>query len=412
MGQPHRNESSKHLSRHERAQLAELELVVKGGLATFVEVGQALVEIRDRRLYRETHATFEAYCRGRWRMSARHANRTIAAAEVTALVGPTGPSNVAQARELARLAGTQEAVAVWGDLRSEYGEDVTAALVREAVADRLARRRRLRELPAEPPSPPPRRRPSSKRGEVYELGPHRLLCGDATDPEQVQALLLGAQPVLILADPPYGVGLDLSWRDGINGRSTAAAEQLERALADREPDWADAYRLCPSARLAYIWHASRFQALVEQSLRRVGFEVVQQIVWVKDTAVLSRQPYHWQHEPCFFARRPGGRLPWRGGRYQSTVWHAPSPKAAAGKKVEQALPHPTQKPLELYRQPIENHLRPGEAIYDPFAGSGTALIAAELTGRVCFAVEIEPRFCDLIRSRYQALHKQRAGEVA
>jgi DNA modification methylase len=133
---------------------------------------------------------------------------------------------------------------------------------------------------------------------------------------------------------------------------------------------------------------------VQAGLERIGLVVRQQLIWDKRLFALSRQHYHWAHEPCLYATRAGGRVPWLGPRNQSTVWQAPSPKmvmAATGGPADASVDHPTQKPVLLFSRPIENHLQPGEAVYDPFAGSGTSVIAAELTGRVCYALELDPR---------------------
>jgi DNA modification methylase len=175
---------------------------------------------------------------------------------------------------------------------------------------------------------------------------------------------------------------------------------------DERCDWSEAYRLVPSLTVAYVWMASVRACEVEAGLERIGFRVRQQLIWDKCGFVLSRGHYHWAHEPCLYATRIGAGVPWYGPRNQSTVWQAASPKMAssgsAASGADGKVDHPTQKPVGLFTRPIENHLRPGEAVYDPFAGSGTSIIAAELTGRVCYAVEIDPRCCDLIRERWQA----------
>lgn len=146
-------------------------------------------------------------------------------------------------------------------------------------------------------------------------------------------------------------------------------------------------------------------AAVAADLRTCGLEVVQQIIWDKELFVIGRQHYHWQHEPCFYARRQNAKVAWYGGHNQSTVWKAASPKMVSAGSREQKYDHPTQKPVALFTRPIENHLLRGEVVYDPFVGSGTALIAAEMTGRVCYAMELDPLFCDVARQRYE----QRSG---
>jgi len=249
--------------------------------------------------------------------------------------------------------------------------------------------------------------PRSKLGEVYELGPHRLACGDATDPGVVAALFSGETAVLMVTDPPYGVGVDHSWRDGV--RQPAGSARTATLLNDDRADWRDAYVLCPAA-VAYVWHGGLFGALVQAGLEAAGFEIRQQIVWTKPH-VLSRSHYQWAHEPCFYAVRKGQSANWQGGRRQTTVWEAASPIASwggAGRSEDTVTAHPTQKPLELFERPILNHTMPGGIVYDPFAGSGTCLIAAARHGRRCFAIELDPAWCDVIRDRYDAF----AGEQA
>ena len=249
----------------------------------------------------------------------------------------------------------------------------------------------------EPPS-----EPRSKLGEIYELGPHRLLCGDATDPEQVARLLGDDEVVLLATDPPYGVGVDHSWRDGV--RQPAGSARTATLLNDDRADWRDAYRLS-GARVAYVWHSALHAGEVHDGLVEAGFEVRQQIIWRK-AHTLSRSNYHWAHEPAWYAVRKGASASWDGGRKQTTVWDAASPIAGYGGRngeEDTATAHPTQKPLSLFTTPILNHTKPGEVVYDPFGGSGTALVAAEKHGRRCLMVELDPAWCDVIRDRYQTL---------
>ena len=274
------------------------------------------------------------------------------------------------------------------------------------------------DLALEPPA-----RPRSRAGEVYELGEHRLMCGDALDAGAVAELLAGARPALLVTDPPYGVELDLGWHDFAATGPRRPAHRTTAIAGDTRIDWTAAYELVPSLEVAYIWHAGQWCDEVGAGLRRAGWQIAQQIIWDKGLFALGRGHYHWQHEACyyalrepageipwyapthvpaFYARKPGSNLPWLGGRDQATVWPAASPKmpqAAAGAEDDE-YDHPTQKPAELYARPIRNHLEPGADLYDPFVGSGTALIAAELTRRRCLAIEIDPAFCDVARQRY------------
>jgi DNA modification methylase len=249
--------------------------------------------------------------------------------------------------------------------------------------------------------------PRSKLGELYELGPHRLLCGDATDPEQV-ARLVGEEVVALMAtDPPYGVRVNHTWRDGL--RQPLGSARAARLRNDDRCDWREAFSLT-RAPVAYVWHAALFGREALDGLEAAGFEVRQQIVWRKQLHVLSRSHYHWQHELCLYAVRKGCAASWQGGRRQSTVWDAPSPIMAYGGGSDDAsTPHPTQKPLLLFERPLLNHTNKAAIVYDPFAGSGTCLIAAEKAGRRCLAIELEPGWCDVIRDRYAAFISGRRG---
>jgi DNA modification methylase len=249
----------------------------------------------------------------------------------------------------------------------------------------------------------------TKLGDIWKLGPHRLCCGDATAEKDVTRLLAGAAPFLLLTDPPYGVELDMEWRDraGMNKLGPAEKSYMRgedhRATSisgDTRADWSEAYALVESLTVAYVWHASAFAIEVGTGLRKIGFELKQQIIWRKPQFAMSRQHYHWQHEPCWYARRPGSPK-FIGTHDQPTVWDAASPKMIMSGKGETKVDHPCQKPAVLYTRPIENHLEIGGLVYDPFMGSGTAIIAAESTDRVAYGMELDPKFCDLIVERWQ-----------
>jgi DNA modification methylase len=154
---------------------------------------------------------------------------------------------------------------------------------------------------------------------------------------------------------------------------------------DTRADWSEAFELVPSLQIAYVWHASIFTREVLNGLLRIGFLYPQQIIWNKGRTVLTRTHYWYQHEPCWYVRKKNA--PWFGKAGEnSTVWDSPSPKFIMGASKEEKCDHPTQKPVELMRRPILNHTKRGAAVYDPFLGSGTTLIAAEMTGRVCYEI--------------------------
>jgi DNA modification methylase len=260
--------------------------------------------------------------------------------------------------------------------------------------------------------------PVSRAGDLWLCGKHRVLCGDATHLEDVARLLASREPILMIADPPYGIELDSEWRDraGLNGCGPAEASYMKHRTeghtettisGDTRADWSEAFALVPSLQVAYIWHASRFTREVLNGLLRIGFLHHQQIIWDKGRTVLTRTLYWFQHEPCWFVRKKNA--PWYGKAGEnSTIWASPSPKFIMGGSEEDKFDHPTQKPLELMRRPILNHLKRGELVYDPFLGSGTTLAAAEMTGRVCLGIEIDPQYVDVSVTRWQTLTGKKA----
>jgi len=280
------------------------------------------------------------------------------------------------------------------------------------------------------------RAPRAKPGDLWVLGDHRLLCGDSTDPEAVVRLLDGAAPKLLATDPPYGVSLDGSWRDGVynalgpaektymridghfdgEDATVAPGARRERGRGHRNTtisgdtriDWSEAFELVPSLAVGYIWHAGVHAAEVAEGLERIGFEIVSQVIWDKGLFAMGRSWYHWSHEPCWVVRKKGAKVRFLGTRDQATIWHAPSPKMIMAGSNEPRLDHPTQKPLVLFETPIRNHLRGGEALYEPFCGSGTALIAAERTGTRAYAMEIDPIYVEVALRRWERF----SGSVA
>ncbi len=272
--------------------------------------------------------------------------------------------------------------------------------------------------PAEDDVPPLPDSPVSRPGDLWLLGPHRLLCGDATSPEAVARLLGDRKPFLMITDPPYGIELNSEWRDkaGLNGCGPAEPSYMKHRTAghtettisgDTRADWSDAFALVPSLQIAYVWHASVFTREVLDGLLRIGFLHHQQIIWNKGRAVLTRTPYWFAHEPCWFVRKKNA--PWYGKAGENTtVWDSPSPKFIMGGSDEQKFDHPTQKPVALMRRPLLNHTKRGESVYEPFLGSGTTLAAAELTERVCYAVELDPKYVDVAIQRWQGLTGKQA----
>jgi DNA modification methylase len=264
--------------------------------------------------------------------------------------------------------------------------------------------------------PDPPEDPVTRTNDLWLLGPHRVLCGDALSGDDVMRVC-GApesrrQPFLMVTDPPYGIELDSEWRDraGLNGCGPAETSYMKhrteghsetKISGDTRADWSEAYELLPNLQVAYVWHASKFTREVLDGLLRIGFLHHQQIIWNKQRTVLTRTHYWFQHEPCWYVRKKNA--PWYGKPGEnSTIWDSPSPKFIMGGSDEVKWDHPTQKPVELMRRPILNHTKHGEVVYDAFLGSGTTLAAAESTGRVCYGLEIDPKYVDVTVARWQS----------
>jgi DNA modification methylase len=250
--------------------------------------------------------------------------------------------------------------------------------------------------PDDAPEPPAH--PVSRVGDLWLLGQHRLLCGDSTSAADVGKVLGDVGPHLMVTDPPYGVDYDPAWRAkaGVNLNK----HRLGKVANDDRADWRDAWGLFPGT-VAYVWHAGRYASTVQESLAAAGFDVRSQIIWAKDRFALSRGHYHWQHEPCWYAVR-NGPASWTGDRKQSTLWQIPA-------REGQGFEHGTQKPVECMKRPIENNSSPGQAVYEPFSGSGTTIIAAEITGRACLAIELLPQYVDVAIRRFELFTGQDAN---
>src|SRR5215472_2211805 len=241
--------------------------------------------------------------------------------------------------------------------------------------------------------------PVTGPGDMWLLGDHRVGCGDSTNAANVEPVLAGLQPHLMVSDPPYGVGYDPSWRARHRVGSGKLAQG--KVLNDDRADWRQAYALF-TGDVAYVWHGALHGDVVGGDLTACGFELRAQIVWAKPHFTLGRGHYHWRHETCWYAVREGKAGHWQGGRKQSTVWEIANNNPFGNQQREQSWGHGTQKPVECMRRPIVNNSRPGELVYDPFLGSGTSLIAAEMTGRVCYGLELNPLYIDVVVRRWQA----------
>jgi DNA modification methylase len=199
----------------------------------------------------------------------------------------------------------------------------------------------------------------------------------------------------MVTDPPYGVEYDPNWRnvEAAKGNLAYSDRRVGVVANDERIDWSEAWANFPGD-VAYCWHADRHASTVQSSLESAGFIIRCQIIWAKSNYPISRGDYHWRHEPCWYAVRKGKTGHWAGDRKQTTLWDINLDKNVEGG-------HSTQKPVECMKRPIVNNSKHGDGVYDPFCGSGTTIIAAEMEKRHCYAIEIEPVYAQVSIERWQ-----------
>ena len=257
----------------------------------------------------------------------------------------------------------------------------------------------------DPDEVPAERATDIKLGDLFELGSHRLLCGDSTKAEDVARVMRQDKPFLCVTDPPYGVNYDPQWRSDAaeKGHLAYAARRVGQVTNDDRADWLETWALTPSD-VIYSWHPAGATSLVHAAaLQAAGFVLRMQIIWAKSNFPISRGDYHVRHEPCWYAVRKGKPARRTDDRTQTTLWEINLDKNVQGG-------HSTQKPVECMARPMRNH-EPCD-VYEPFSGSGTTLIAAEQLGRRCFAIEIEPRYVQVAVDRWEQFTGQKAVKVA
>jgi DNA modification methylase len=230
----------------------------------------------------------------------------------------------------------------------------------------------------------------TKPGDLWLLGQHRLLCGDSTNADDVAKCLNGVEPHLMVTDPPYGVEYDPNQRSRVV--PNAAKRTYMPAAEDTNRDWGEVWVLFPGD-VCYVWHSDKQIIGVGTALQSSGFDLRQQIIWAKNHLTITRTHFHYQHEHCWYGVRKGANGHWSGPTNETTLWKIDKVPADTG--------HGAQKPVECMKRPIENNSSIGQAVYDPFLGSGTTMIAAEMTGRACHGLEISPEYCDVIVQRWE-----------
>ena len=227
----------------------------------------------------------------------------------------------------------------------------------------------------------------SKAGDLWMLGEHRLLCGDSTKPETYVLLMNGKKAQLVVTDPPYNV--DYKGTAGKIKNDKMAEDQFEQFLLAA---YSQMYECMTDDASIYVFHSDSHGLAFRKAFEEAGFYLSGCCIWKKQSLVLGRSPYQWQHEPVLFGWKKKGKHQWYTGRKESTIWEFDKPKKNAD--------HPTMKPVALVAYPIMNSTMTGCFVLDPFGGSGSTLIACEQTGRTCYTVELDEKFCDVIVKRY------------
>lgn len=227
----------------------------------------------------------------------------------------------------------------------------------------------------------------SKTGDMWMLGKHRVICGDATKLETFKTLLEDTKVNLVVTDPPYNVNYEGSAGKikNDNMEDDKFYQFLFNSFVNMEQAMADDASI-------YVFHADTEGLNFRKAFQDAGFYLSGCCIWKKPSLVLGRSPYQWQHEPCLYGWKKKGKHKWYAGRKETSVWEFEKPKKNAD--------HPTMKPIALLAYPIKNSSMTNSLVLDPFAGSGSTLIACEQTGRICYAIELDEKYCDVIVKRY------------
>lgn len=227
----------------------------------------------------------------------------------------------------------------------------------------------------------------SKQGDIWHLGKHRVICGDSTKPETYQLLLGDKKVNLIVTDPPYNVNVEETAGKIKNDDMSDADfyQFLFNMFVNVEQSMEDDASI-------YVFHADTEGLNFRRAFKDAGFYLSGCCVWKKNALVLGRSPYQWQHEPVLYGWKQKGKHQWFSDRKQTTIWEYDRPKSSKE--------HPTMKPVQLMAYPIQNSSMRGTLVLDPFLGSGSTLIAADQTGRICYGIELDEKFVDVIVKRY------------
>lgn len=229
--------------------------------------------------------------------------------------------------------------------------------------------------------------PISKQGDVWLLGRHRLICGDSTKIDTIKTLMENKKADLVITDPPYNV--DYQGSAGKIKNDNMENDKFYQFLFDA---FSNVENVMDNDSSIYVFHADTEGLNFRKAFHDAGFHLSGTCIWKKESLVLGRSPYQWQHEPCLFGWKKKGKHNWYAGRKETTIWEFEKPKKSGE--------HPTMKPIPLIAYPILNSSKENDIVLDPFGGSGSTLIASEQTNRICNTVELDEKFCDVIVNRY------------
>lgn len=241
--------------------------------------------------------------------------------------------------------------------------------------------------------------PTSKKGEIYKLGKHFLMCGDSTDINDVEKLMNGVKADMLLTDPPYNV--DYEGGTGLTIQNDNMDDETFREFL--RVSFFNANSVMKEGAVFYIWHADSEGYNFRGACHDIGWKVRQCLIWCKNTLVMGRQDYHWKHEPCLYGWKEGASHLWASDRKQTTVLEFDRPSVSKE--------HPTMKPVGLFDYLIKNNTKKDDIVLDLFAGSGTSIIVCEQNGRIAYSMELDPKYVDVIISRWEKLTGQQAERI-
>lgn len=271
----------------------------------------------------------------------------------------------------------------FGDLKLDWGIEEVNEL-QEVVEDDYEI-----EMPKEP---------KAKLGQIYQLGRHRLMCGDSTKQEDIDKLMNGIKVDMLLTDPPYNVAYQGGTKDKLTIKNDdMKSDEFKQFLVDA---FTAANNVMKGGAVFYIWHSDSEGYNFRGACFDVGWKVRQCLIWNKNSMVMGRQDYQWKHEPCLYGWKDGASHLWVADRKQTTVLEF--------KKPTRNAEHPTMKPIQLFDYQIQNNTKVGDIVLDQFGGSGTTIMACEQNGRVGYVMEFDPKYVDVIIDRWEKFTRKKA----